>query len=58
VTPSALSGAPPARRSGLWDAVSILIGVVIGVGIYETARLVFSNVLSASAALGMWVAGG
>jgi basic amino acid/polyamine antiporter, APA family len=43
---------------GLWDAVSIIIGIVIGAGIYETAPLVFSNVSSPSAALAVWVLGG
>jgi hypothetical protein len=47
-----------ARALGLWDAVSIIIGIVIGAGIYETAPLVFSNVSSSAAALGVWVAGG
>lgn len=43
---------------GLWDAVSIIIGIVIGAGIYETAPLVFANVSSPAAGLLVWVAGG
>src|SRR5439155_18367901 len=35
--------APVQAQLGLWDAVSIIIGIVIGAGIYETAPLVFSN---------------
>lgn len=46
------------RELGLWDAVSIIIGIVIGAGIYETAPLVFANVSSPLAAVGVWVAGG
>jgi amino acid transporter len=46
------------RTLGLWDAVSIIIGIVIGAGIYETAPLVFSNVSSPSAGLAVWVVGG
>jgi basic amino acid/polyamine antiporter, APA family len=46
------------RKLGLWDAVSIIIGIVIGAGIYETAPLVFRNVSSPSAALAVWVLGG
>jgi amino acid transporter len=42
----------------LWDAVSIIIGIVIGAGIYETAPLVFANASSPAQALGIWVAGG
>jgi len=43
---------------GLWDAVSIIIGIVIGAGIYETAPLVFANVSSPGAGLLVWVLGG
>lgn len=43
---------------GLWDAVSIIVGIVIGAGIYETAPLVFSNVGTPLAALGVWALGG
>lgn len=42
----------------LWDTVSIIIGIVIGAGIYETAPMVFSNVSSPAMALGVWVIGG
>ncbi|MBA4147596.1 MAG: amino acid permease [Verrucomicrobia bacterium] len=42
----------------LWDTVSIIIGIVIGAGIYETAPMVFSNVGSPVMALGVWVLGG
>jgi amino acid transporter len=58
VTSAAVREAEPARALGLWDAVSIIIGIVIGAGIYETAPLVFANVSSAAAALGVWIAGG
>lgn len=43
---------------GLWDAVSIIIGIVIGAGIYETAPLILANVSSPFAAFGVWIAGG
>lgn len=42
----------------LWDVVSIIIGIVIGAGIYETAPLVFNNVPGVGAALGVWILGG
>jgi amino acid transporter len=58
VTSTVSTEASPARALGLWDAVSIIIGIVIGAGIYETAPLVFANVSSSAAALGVWVAGG
>jgi APA family basic amino acid/polyamine antiporter len=51
-------GSAPVSGLGLWDAVSIIIGIVIGAGIYETAPLVFANVSSPAAGLLVWVAGG
>lgn len=47
-----------AQKLGLWDAVSIIIGIVIGAGIYETPPLILANVSSPAAALGAWLAGG
>ncbi len=43
---------------GLTDAISIIVGIVIGAGIYETAPLVFANVSSPLVALGVWALGG
>src|SRR5204862_5430981 len=43
---------------GLWDIVSIILGIVIGAGIYETAPLIFRSVSSPAMALAVWVAGG
>jgi basic amino acid/polyamine antiporter, APA family len=45
-------------RLGLWDAVSIIVGIVIGAGIYETAPMVLSNAGSAARAAGVWLLGG
>jgi basic amino acid/polyamine antiporter, APA family len=42
----------------LWDIVSIIIGIVIGAGIYETAPLIFSNVTGVWSAFGVWSLGG
>lgn len=42
----------------VWDTVSIILGIVIGAGIYETAPLVFRNVPNAAAGLTVWLAGG
>jgi amino acid transporter len=39
---------------GLWDAVSIIIGIVIGAGIYETPPFVFQSVSGPWMALGLW----
>jgi amino acid transporter len=43
---------------GLWDAVSIIIGIVIGAGIYETPPLVFQNVSGPWVGLGVWALAG
>jgi amino acid transporter len=48
----------PRAALGLWDAVSVIVGIVIGAGIYETAPLVFANVSSPAQAFGVWLAGG
>ena len=43
---------------GLWDAVSIIIGIVVGVGIYETPPRVLAFVPGPSVAMGAWAFAG
>ena len=43
---------------GLWDAVSVIIGIVVGAGIYETAPMVLGNVTGPVPALLVWGLGG
>lgn len=43
---------------GLWDAVSIIVGVVVGSAIFRSPPLVFGSVASAWAGLGAWALGG
>lgn len=45
-------------RLGLWDAVSIIVGIIIGVGIFETPATVFRVCPSPWEALGVWALGG
>src|SRR5947209_5607979 len=49
---------PPERAVpaplGLWDAVSIIVGIVVGVGIFETPPDVFGSVSGPGVALGVW----
>ncbi len=52
------NGIASRRRLGLGDAVSLVVGVVIGAGIFETAPLVFASVESPSLALLCWALGG
>src|SRR5438874_1955935 len=56
---SAPEQAQPVRAQlGLWDAVSIIIGIVVGTGIYETPPLVLKNVSGPGTALGVWTVAG
>jgi amino acid transporter len=43
---------------GLWDAVSLIVGIIIGVGIFRTPAEVFEHVPDFWSALGVWVLGG
>jgi APA family basic amino acid/polyamine antiporter len=43
---------------GLWDVVSIMIGIVVGAGIYETPPIVLQNVAGPWEALAAWALGG
>ena len=47
-----------AARLSPWDGISIIIGIVIGVSIFEAPPRIFSNVGSATQGLGVWVLGG
>ncbi len=56
---TACNDLPPIEaRLGLWDAVSIIVGIIIGVGIFETPASVFTSVPNLWAGLGVWVLGG
>ncbi|MBW3596782.1 MAG: amino acid permease [Planctomycetes bacterium] len=55
--PEKSTDALPARL-GLWDAVSIIVGIVVGVAIFRAPQLVFANVSSAWMGLGAWLLGG
>src|SRR6478735_11306085 len=47
-----------APRLGLWDAVSIIVGIVVGTAIFRAPSQVFENAGSAWTALLLWAAGG
>ena len=49
---------PIRAQLSLWDAVSIIIGIVIGAGIYETPRFVCKNVPNAWIGLAVWAVAG
>lgn len=46
------------RTLGLWDTISVIVGIVIGAGVYETAPLVLSSAGTPTNALLAWIAGG
>ncbi len=50
----------PAVTRGLsvWDAVAILVGVVVGIGIFGFPPLVAQNAPNAASYMGLWIAGG
>lgn len=56
--PPATSASPRRATLSTWDTVSVIVGIVIGAGIYETPPLVFGSVSSSTAALSAWVIGG
>jgi APA family basic amino acid/polyamine antiporter len=56
-----LADPPPdidAGTLGLWDAVSLVVGIVVGTAIFRSSPMVFANTSSPLAALGAWTLGG
>ncbi len=53
---------PPAQpvraQLSLWDAVSIMVGIIIGATIYETPPLIFKNVAHPWMGVAIWVIAG
>lgn len=45
-------------RLGLWDATSIIVGIIIGVGIFELPASIFHDVPGPWHAMGVWALGG
>jgi amino acid transporter len=46
------------RLLGLWDAVSVIVGIVIGSTIFRSPPLIFGNVAGPWEGLGAWALGG
>jgi basic amino acid/polyamine antiporter, APA family len=49
---------PIEAKLGLWDAISIIVGIIIGVGIFETPAVIFNDVPNVWVGLGVWLLGG
>ncbi|MCU0959750.1 MAG: amino acid permease [Pirellulaceae bacterium] len=56
--PDTETAPPVAPALGLGDAVSIIVGIVVGTAVFKTPMMVFSNVTTAWGALGLWLLGG
>lgn len=54
----AAAKAEPQPTLSVFDAVTIMVGIVIGIGIFKTPAIVAANVGSEAAFIGVWVAGG
>ena len=48
----------PRKELNLFDSTCIIVGIIIGVGIYETAPIVASSMGSLVGTLGIWLVGG
>ncbi len=48
----------PRKELSLFDSMCIIVGIIIGAGIYETAPMVAAGVPGALGVLGIWLAGG
>jgi len=56
--PAAHSPADLPRRLGFWSAIAVIIGIIIGSGIFKTPASIAQAVDSVWAIMGLWVAGG
>src|SRR5687768_5344078 len=54
---ASIQGAPK-RQLTLLDSTSIIVGIIIGSGIYEASPLIARSVPGPAALLGAWLAGG
>ncbi len=49
---------PTKPALGMWDAISIIVGIVVGAGIYQTAPFILKHVDSPQTAMITWAAAG
>lgn len=55
--PAAVKAEPQPSLS-VFDAVTIMVGIVVGIGIFKTPAVVAANVGSEAAFIGVWIVGG
>jgi amino acid transporter len=53
-----LTSSAVSPRLGLWDTVSIIVGIVVGTAIFRSPPAVFANAGGPWIALGLWLVGG
>ncbi len=58
MAPTTRTAPTPPVRLGLWDAVSIIVGIIVGAGIFRAPAEVFHNVATPGQALAVWTLGG
>jgi amino acid transporter len=58
VSSSPAEDRPVRAQLGVWDAASIIVGIIIGVGIVRTPAMIFNSVPGPWEALGLWAVGG
>ncbi|MGE0759899.1 MAG: APC family permease [Pirellulaceae bacterium] len=56
--PETPPAAQPKQQLGLFDAACIIVGIIIGSGIYRTTPLIAANVGSAEQLIAVWLLGG
>lgn len=52
------STSPVPPRLGLWDAVSIIVGIVVGTSIFRSTAIVFEKAGGPWITIGLWILGG
>ena len=57
-SPEPIDPSKPTARLGLWDAVSIIIGIVVGTSIFKTPGLICQNVSGTWEMVAVWALGG
>lgn len=55
---SARNDTAPGQSLSVFDGIAIMVGIVIGIGIFQLPPLIANNVGSGAAFLGVWVLGG
>jgi APA family basic amino acid/polyamine antiporter len=53
-----MRNAAPEKKLSLFDSTCIIVGIIIGAGIYETAPLIAASMGSRAGVIGIWLAGG